>query len=86
MTLGTYAHVLNELRETEKIPMDEMIARARNEIRSISGPRAESGEPRVSAEAPRPRKSPANAGPGAEWAIQDSNLGPLPYQRSALTD
>jgi hypothetical protein len=21
-----------------------------------------------------------------EWAIQDSNLGPLPYQRSALTD
>jgi hypothetical protein len=27
-------------------------------------------------------KSPAKA----EWAIQDSNLGPLPYQRSALTD
>jgi pimeloyl-ACP methyl ester carboxylesterase len=23
---------------------------------------------------------------GGEWAIQDSNLGPLPYQRSALTD
>ncbi len=22
----------------------------------------------------------------AKWAIQDSNLGPLPYQRSALTD
>ena len=22
----------------------------------------------------------------SEWAIQDSNLGPLPYQRSALTD
>jgi hypothetical protein len=22
---------------------------------------------------------------GAKWAIQDSNLGPLPYQRSALT-
>jgi hypothetical protein len=21
-----------------------------------------------------------------KWAIQDSNLGPLPYQRSALTD
>jgi hypothetical protein len=21
-----------------------------------------------------------------EWAIQDSNLGPLPYQRSALTN
>jgi hypothetical protein len=22
---------------------------------------------------------------GGKWAIQDSNLGPLPYQRSALT-
>ena len=22
----------------------------------------------------------------SKWAIQDSNLGPLPYQRSALTD
>jgi hypothetical protein len=25
-------------------------------------------------------------GHSGEWAIQDSNLGPLPYQRSALTD
>jgi hypothetical protein len=22
----------------------------------------------------------------SQWAIQDSNLGPLPYQRSALTN
>ena len=83
MTLSTYAHVLEELRGAEKIPMDELIARARNEIRPISGPR--SGSP-ADAHSPRPRKSPANAGPGARWAIQDSNLGPLPYQRSALTD
>jgi hypothetical protein len=28
----------------------------------------------------------ASRGVGAfQWAIQDSNLGPLPYQRSALT-
>jgi dihydroorotate dehydrogenase len=27
-----------------------------------------------------------NGGSPNEWAIQDSNLGPLPYQRSALTD
>ena len=26
------------------------------------------------------------AGGALQWAIQDSNLGPLPYQRSALTD
>jgi hypothetical protein len=30
-------------------------------------------------------ESPAVAGV-LKWAIQDSNLGPLPYQRSALTD
>jgi hypothetical protein len=29
---------------------------------------------------------PALAGLLSKWAIQDSNLGPLPYQRSALTD
>jgi hypothetical protein len=30
--------------------------------------------------------APADAHAGAEWAILDSNQGPLPYQRSALTD
>ncbi len=32
------------------------------------------------------RKGRSVAAFGAKWAIQDSNLGPLPYQRSALTD
>jgi hypothetical protein len=35
------------------------------------------------AEARQEGRPPAGA---AGWAIQDSNLGPLPYQRSALTD
>ena len=42
---------------------------------------------------PRPSKRLASDAPMpricrrfGEWAIQDSNLGPLPYQRSALTD
>jgi hypothetical protein len=35
----------------------------------------------------RPRRLPrAKAPVFSAWAIQDSNLGPLPYQRSALTD
>jgi hypothetical protein len=34
---------------------------------------------------PLERENPAAAGV-SRWAIQDSNLGPLPYQRSALTD
>ncbi len=33
----------------------------------------------------RPSRKPRRGG-AARWAIQDSNLGPLPYQRSALTD
>ena len=32
------------------------------------------------------REKAARRRPLGEWAIQDSNLGPLPYQRSALTD
>jgi hypothetical protein len=34
------------------------------------------------------RSVPTSAGvrSPSRWAIQDSNLGPLPYQRSALTD
>ena len=39
----------------------------------------------VSAPNPRTSANAANSGPPT-WAIQDSNLGPLPYQRSALTD
>ena len=35
--------------------------------------------------APRQQKG-RRSGAFDAWAIQDSNLGPLPYQRSALTD
>jgi hypothetical protein len=33
-----------------------------------------------------PNKKPHDLLVLREWAIQDSNLGPLPYQRSALTN
>jgi len=82
MTLNTYGHVIAELAGAEKLSADEQIRRARKEIRPISGPRAGSaGEPRQ----PENEKTPPERG-DSEWAIQDSNLGPLPYQRSALTD
>jgi hypothetical protein len=39
----------------------------------------------VAVDGPRDDEGPGGAG-ALPWAIQDSNLGPLPYQRSALTD
>jgi hypothetical protein len=40
--------------------------------------------PRVSADTEAKPTPPVHV--AIEWAIQDSNLGPLPYQRSALTN
>ena len=44
-----------------------------------------SAQPPSNASPPAWREKPRGRG-FCEWAIQDSNLGPLPYQRSALTD
>ncbi len=81
MTLNTYGHVIAELADAEKVSAEELIRRAREEIRPISGRRA-AGD--VSAEAPNDEETPPKRGI-SEWAILDSNQGPLPYQRSALT-
>ena len=81
-TLGTYGHVIAELADAEKVSAEELIRQAREEVRPISGPRASDD---VSAKTPGNEKRP-QARASDEWAIQDSNLGPLPYQRSALTD
>ena len=65
-----------------------------------AGPRAaEANVPRSPASSPSTRTASLPGQPGTGllikcseflnsggWAIQDSNLGPLPYQRSALTD
>ncbi len=82
MTLNTYGHVMDELDGEAGISAEEEIRRARAQIRPISGPQAAPGP---SAQAPLQHKTPPERG-RSEWAIQDSNLGPLPYQRSALTD
>ena len=83
MTLNTYGHVIAELAEAERVSAEELIRRARVEIRPISGPQGANEIDRQNDEADVNR---AVEGRSAEWAIQDSNLGPLPYQRSALTD
>src|SRR4051812_38039054 len=55
---------------------------ARSPAHVLRGPRGGRRGARVLGRRPRER----GLGPSCEWAIQDSNLGPLPYQRSALTD
>ena len=82
MTLNTYGHVMDELDGAAGVSAEEEIRRARAQFRPISGPRKAVGH---SAQAPLQHKTPPERG-RSEWAIQDSNLGPLPYQRSALTD
>jgi integrase len=78
-TLDTYSHVIEGLRGAEKLPADEQILRARREIRPISGPQDAKGVP---AGTPDKQETPPERG-RSKWAIQDSNLGPLPYQEGA---
>ena len=83
MTLNTYAHVIEELRGAERgSPQTSTSSKPAARIRPISGPRTRVGTIRRD-------RPPTTKGPGvrdlSEWAIQDSNLGPLPYPRSTLT-
>ena len=78
MTLNTYGHVMDELDSEAGVSAEEEIRPARAQIRPISCPRAANGP---SALAPLQHKTPPERGL-SEWAIQDSNLGPLPYQAS----
>lgn len=80
MTLNTYGHVIAELAEAEKVPAEELIRRARTEIRPISGPRAAEEAEGIQV---RRKENPVGARPSSEWAIQDSHLGRLPYPRGS---
>jgi hypothetical protein len=78
-----YGHVIDELDEAPRIAAEDAIRAARGTVchwRAIGG--------RVGAWSGRvlDARKPALVRAWGEWAIQDSNLGPLPYQRSALTD
>lgn len=74
MTLATYAHLIADLHGGERGSAEAAIRAAREA--EVSGKCPAQATPR-SGEV----EIPALSG----WAIQDSNLGPLPYQRSALT-
>jgi hypothetical protein len=65
---------------TKEITEGPFVVAVRSATRSRSTRRAREDE------TPVPSKEPGFRPFVKWWAIQDSNLGPLPYQRSALTD
>ncbi len=79
LALSTYAHLFDEQSGNPGASAEDLIRAAR----------ATQGVREVSVLCPRASEEPGAGGKtlaDSKWAIQDSNLGPLPYQRSALTD
>ena len=98
MTMDVYAQLRQRAKRDRGTKFDKLVRDAREQLRTASEtPReapigtANGTEGRKRAPK-RPRRNPATAAKPRdlqvirEWAIQDSNLGPLPYQRSALTN
>jgi hypothetical protein len=83
LTLGTYGHVIDEFDEAARIAAEDAI-RAARDTRCVRGV-SEGGKPKRGACGSGHGKAPVS-GAFVRWAILDSNQGPLPYQRSALTD
>ena len=84
LTLSTYGHVIDELDEA---PQD--LRRGRDPGRprhTVFHWCAIPADPKHRASGSSNEKAPLSGAFVCEWAMQDSNLRPLPYQRSALTD
>ena len=79
--LDTYAHVFDDFDPAQRTPAEAAIRQARDELVPVRYPLRGRGAPR---EGPA-RPEPPVCRHLTEWAILDSNQGPLPYQRSALT-
>ena len=76
--------MIDELDDAPRIAAEDAIRTARDTrcVPGVSGKDEPKGGPSGARSTEKPRRSAVRG----EWAIQDSNLGPLPYQRSALTD
>ena len=98
MTMDVYAQMQNRVKRDRGAAFDKLVRDARRHLKSVPDANAQpsngtangtEGPKRPSKRVGRKRADDpkvADLQPVSEWAIQDSNLGPLPYQRSALTD
>lgn len=77
LTLGTYGHVIDELDEAPRIAAEDAI-RAARDTPCVSGV-SEAVSAAAGSGGAGMRRAPGS-GAWCAWAIQDSHLGPLPYQ------
>ncbi len=97
MTMDVYAQLQQRAQRDRGAKFDKLVRDAREQLRAgheaprrapIGTVNGTEGRKRGSARALRGRANstkPRDLQDIPQWAIQDSNLGPLPYQRSALT-
>jgi integrase len=98
MTMDVYAQLQQRAKRDRGARFDKLVRDAREQLLALhktprEGPIGTANGTEGQKQAPKGlRRRPATGSkPGdlqavREWAIQDSNLGPLPYQRSALTN
>ncbi len=97
MTMDVYAQLQQRAQRDRGAKFDKLVRDARKQLQGRHERRREpfngtangtEGRKRRSARSSRGRNTPTKPRDLQDiqpWAIQDSNLGPLPYQRSALT-
>jgi hypothetical protein len=98
MTMDVYAQLQQRAKRDRGAKFDKLVRDARVQLQTpretprkapigtVNGTEGRNGAPRRVRRRPTTSTKSADLQAIREWAIQDSNLGPLPYQRSALTD
>ena len=98
MTTDVYAQLQQRAKRDPGTKLDKLVRDAREQLRTphetpreapigtANGTEGRKQAPKRARRAPSTTAKPRDLQVIREWAIQDSNLGPLPYQRSALTN
>lgn len=97
MTMDVYAQLQQRAKRDRGAKFDKLVRDAREQllapeeaprespIGTVNGTEGQKRDPKRARRPPGTCTKPRDLQAIREWAIQDSNLGPLPYQRSALT-
>ena len=98
MTMDVYAQLQQRANRDRGAKFDKLVRDAREQllmphetpreapIGTVNGTEGRKRAPRRARRHRATGAKPGDLQAIREWAIQDSNLGPLPYQRSALTN
>jgi hypothetical protein len=94
ITMDVYAQLQQRAKRDRGARFDKLVRDAREQllahleapIGTVNGTEGRKRAPKRARERPSTSTKRRDFQASREWAIQDSNLGPLPYQRSALTN